>query len=128
MPYKRILVPFNGTAQSELALESAMDLAKQIQSKVTVALVREPDFLHSSEEKDWVQKNLERAWELAHIHKTKLEEIVREGNPVKELMDLARDYELMVVGSRQKEKKFFTPHVGELLVRNAPCSVLIITS
>ena len=127
-PYKRILVPFNGTPQSELALESAMDLARQTRSKVAVALVREPDFLHSSsEEKDWVQKNLNRAWELAHIHKAKLEEVVREGNPVKQLVHLAKDYDLMVVGSRQKEKRFFTPHVGELLVRQSPCSALIIT-
>ncbi len=127
IPYRRILVPFNGTPQSELALESAMDLAKQIQSEVTVALVKEPDFLHSSEEKDWAQKNIEKAWELAHIHKSKLGEVVREGNPVKELVDLAKDYDLLVVGSRQKKKKFFTPHVGELLVRQSPCSVLIIT-
>ena len=126
-PYKRILVPFNATQQSELALESALDLAKQIQASVTVALVQEPDFLHSAAEKDWVKNSINRAWELAHIHKTKLEEVVREGNPVKEIVDLAQDYDLMVVGSKQKEKKFFTPHVGELLVRKAPCSVLILT-
>lgn len=128
-PYERILVPFNGTPKAELGLEVAIDLALQLDSEVAVVIVEEPDFITGGQDaKGWVESTVERAREIVHIHKINLQEIIRKGNPVKEIVEVAKDFNLLIMGSKSKEKTLFTPHVGELLAQEVPCSVLIVTS
>ncbi|UCE83142.1 MAG: universal stress protein [Deltaproteobacteria bacterium] len=67
-----------------------------------------------------------RVRDLAHIHKFEFEEIVKQGNPVKEIVALSDDYNLMIIGSTTKEKGLFSPHVGERIAQEVRCSVLII--
>ncbi len=128
MPYKKILVPFNGTPMAEKALEVAVDLGRQLRAELTVMSVVEPDFIKGAEEAAWTAKLRSRLKELAHVHKHPFEEILRRGNPVREIMDAAEAYDLMVLGSTVKEKSLLTPHVGEALARRSPCSVLILAS
>ena len=127
-PYKRILVPFNATPRAELALEAAIDLSRQTGGQVTAALVMEPDFFHDAQDEDWLEQALGLIRELAHTHKVQVEEAVRQGNPVKEVLELAEGFDLMVVGSTTKGKGLFSPHVGENLVSKSPCSVLVLAS
>lgn len=129
-PYENILVPYNGTAASDLALGVAVDLARQLGASVTAVVVEEPGFLHEETpgEDTWLDGVLDQIREKAHILKTRLREEVRKGNPVKELTTLASDYDLLVLGSTTREKEIFAPHVGELLARKAPCSVLIVSA
>lgn len=127
-PYERILVPFHGTPGAELALEVAVDLGKQLGAEVCVVVVEEPEVIHGTSEADWLAGVVEKIRDIGHIHKIELTEIVRRGNPVREVMDVAPGFDLMVIGSGTREKRLFTPHVGELLAENAPCSVLIVTN
>ena len=107
----------------------AIDLAQQMQSSVTVVVVQEPEFLHgdAAEDDTWVKKQLKKIRELARIHKIQINEELRAGNPVKEITALAKNFDLMVLGSENREKDFLSPHVGELIVRKALCSTLIVT-
>lgn len=127
-PYERILVPFNATRRSELALETAFDLAEQFDALIDVAVVEEPEFIHGEDREGAVRDLFRRVRELSHIHKVKVGEIRKEGNPVKELTRLSENYNLMVIGSTSKEKELLTPHIGELLVEKAACSVLVVAS
>lgn len=127
-PYDRILVPFNGTPMSELALETAIGIAEQTGALVDAAVVQEPDFFHGESREAWSAELLIKIREISHIHKTQIGEIESRGNPVTEITALADNYQLMVVGSSTPQKAILTPHVGELLVERAPCSVLILTS
>lgn len=126
-PYERILVPFNGSPKAELGLELAADLARQLNSEVAIVIVQQADFITGSQGKDWIESNIQRAREIIHIHKVELREIVRKGNPVKEIVQVAKDFNLLVMGSTTKDKTLFAPHVGELLAQEVPCSVLIVT-
>ncbi len=128
-PYQKILVPYNGSSKTRVALEVAIDLAHQMHSTLTVVVVKEPEFLHSDEAKDdaWVKKQLKNIREMALIHKIQLNEELRAGNPVKEITALAKNFDLMIIGSEKKEKDFISPHVGELMVRKSSCSTLIVT-
>ncbi len=128
-PYERILVPFGGSAAAELALEVAIDLAQQLGAEVSAVVVQEPEFLHreEAENRGWAKGLLGRVRELSHTHKKPIHEMVRRGNPVREISRMAESFNPMVIGSTNPEKEFFTPHVGELLVRKSPCSVLIVT-
>jgi Trk K+ transport system NAD-binding subunit/nucleotide-binding universal stress UspA family protein len=127
-PYERILVPFSGTPRSERALETAFDLAEQFDALIDAAVVEEPEFIHGEDREEAIRGIFRRVREMSHIHKVKVGEIRREGNPVRELTRLAADYDLMVVGSTRKEKELLAPHIGELLTEKAPCSVLIVAS
>ncbi|MFP3912562.1 MAG: universal stress protein [Desulfobacteraceae bacterium] len=127
-PYERILVPFDGTPTAELALELGVDLAGQLNAEVVVAVVREPAFLGGEETRDeWVEELLKKARELSRIHKIQILEKVLEGNPVREITAFAKEFNLLIMASANPKKAFFTPHVGEHLVEEAPCSVLIVT-
>ncbi|MCG6946190.1 MAG: NAD-binding protein [Deltaproteobacteria bacterium] len=125
-PYERILVPFNATSKAELALGVAVDLARQFGAEVAVAVVEEPEFIRGVEEEKWTETVLKRVRELAHIYKFEFEVIIKKGNPVKEVVALAQDFNLMVMGSTTREKGLFSPHVGEHMAQDVPCSVLII--
>ncbi|MGE4297948.1 MAG: NAD-binding protein [Desulfovibrionaceae bacterium] len=126
-PYRRILVPFRDTPRCAIALETAMDIARQMRATVGVVVVREPDFISGAGEGEDAERLLVRARDLALSQKCTLEEHVREGNPVHEITALAREYDLLVVGSSRKEKGLFTPNVGELITERSPCSVLVVT-
>ena len=125
-PYKRILVPFNATAKAELALDVAVDLARQFGADITVAVVEEPDFIRGVQEEQWAESMLGRLRELAHIHKFQFDGIVRQGNPVKEIVKVAEDFDLMIIGRTTRDKGLFSPHVGEHMDQDVPCSVLIV--
>jgi Trk K+ transport system NAD-binding subunit len=125
-PYERILVPFNATNMAEVALGIAVDLARQFAAEVAVTVVEEPEFIRGVEEEEWTETVSKRVRELAHIHKFHFEVIMKRGNPVKEVVALAKDFNLMVMGSTTREKGLFSPHVGEHMAQDVPCSVLII--
>ncbi|MBT8407005.1 MAG: NAD-binding protein, partial [Deltaproteobacteria bacterium] len=103
-PYKRILVPFNATDKAELALGVAVDLARQSEAEVAVAVVEEPEFIRGVQEEEWTESVVNRVRELAHIHKFEFEEIIKKGNPVKEVVALAKDFNLIVMGSTTRNK------------------------
>lgn len=126
-PYTRILVPFSGSDMTVLALETALDICRQLGASLTVAVVREAEFVHGAGDGDWVEKTLELARETARRQQADPEEKVLEGNPVKELTTLARDYSLMVVASGDPSSGLLSPNVAELLLDRAPCSVLVVT-
>jgi trk system potassium uptake protein TrkA len=125
-PYERILVPFNAARKAKLALGVAVDLAHQVGAEVAVAVVEEPEFIRGEEEEEWAESVSNVVRELAHIHKFDFEVIIKKGNPVKEVVALAQDFNLVVMGSTTKEKGLFAPHVGERMAQDVPCSVLII--
>lgn len=125
-PYEKILMAFDGSDRSQLALETALDLALQLDAALTVAVVQEPEFLRGERSEDWGESVMKQARELAHIDKVKIEEVILTGNPVRELTRLAEGYNLLVIGSGPADKELFMPHIGELLVRRSPCSVLVL--
>jgi nucleotide-binding universal stress UspA family protein len=88
--------------------------------------VEEPEFIRGVEEEEWAEAVLKRVRELAHIYKFEFEVIIKKGNPVKEVVALAQDFNLMVMGSTTREKGLFSPHVGERMAQDVACSVLII--
>lgn len=126
-PYASVLVPFDGAPESELALETGCDLARQLEAELTVMFVQEPEFLHQDpgQEQGSAQEVMNQARQRAHIHKVSMQEIVMTGNVVREVAARSGDYDLLVLGSKSSEREWLRPHVGELLIRRAKCSVLL---
>jgi nucleotide-binding universal stress UspA family protein len=126
--YERILIPFNGSPIAVIALEAALDLAAQIDASVTAAVIKEPDFLHGTEDEEpWAEGLLNQIRKVALAYKRPVEEVIKTGNPVAEITSISEFFNLIVIGSTTEEKEFLEPHIGELLVRKSACSALIIT-
>ncbi len=129
-PYKNILLPFNGNNAAEAALEAAIDLAMQCGARLSVLVVEEPDFLHGNHNRSpnqWRDDMLARVRSVAHIRKIRIHEQIRSGNPVKEILSTADSYDLLVIASATGRKELLEPNVGETIVREAPCSALVVT-
>jgi nucleotide-binding universal stress UspA family protein len=126
-PYSSILVPFDGSGESELALETAFDMAKQLDAKITVMFVQEPEFLHQEHGPDQKshQDVMDEARQIAHIHKVSMQELIVTGNVVREVIARSAEFDLLVLGSKSSEREWLRPHVGELIMRRAKCSVLL---
>lgn len=127
-PYERLLVPFNGSLAAQRALEIALDLSRQLDAAVTVVVVVEPSFLRgeSSAAGGWEQEMLKQVGELSRVHKVKVQEVVRRGNPVKEILSLAADYQLLVLGPSAGRSGFFSIDAMAMITNQAPCSVLLV--
>ncbi|MFO7802589.1 MAG: universal stress protein [Desulfovermiculus sp.] len=126
-PYTAILVPFNGSPESELALETGCDMAKQLGAKVTVMFVQEPDFLHHDQKQEQGSRQdvMDQARQMTHIHKVSMQEIAVTGNVVREVVSRSAQFNLLVLGSKSPDREWLRPHVGELLMRRSKCSVLL---
>jgi len=127
-PYEHLLAPFNDSPSSRRALEIAVDLSQQLQATVSVVAVVEPSYLHggTSSTEEWEQQALKQVREISHIHKTAIKEHVRHGNPVKEILAMADDYQLLVIGNDEREKGLFSIDVADMLAEKSPCSVLLV--
>mgnify|MGYP001056891670 CR=1 FL=1 len=127
-PYAHLLVPFNGSLAAQRALEIALDLSQQLDASVAVVIVVEPSYLRgeSSATGGWEQKLLKQVRELSRVHKIKVEEMVRRGNPVKEILSVAVDYQLLVLGGNDSRSGFFSIDVMAMITNQAPCSVLLV--
>ncbi len=124
-PYERMLVPFSATAMSELAVDIAVDLARQSDAEISLVMVETPEFLSGSGN-GAMEATLERVKELSRIHQTRFVQIVKQGNPIREITALSAGFDLMIVGSSNRGKGLLSPNIGESLTRRAECSVLLV--
>jgi len=128
-PYERLIVPFNGSLAAQRALEISVDLARQLDAAVAAVVVVEPSYLRgeSSTTGQWEQEMLHQVRELARINKVTIEEIVRRGNPVREIVTAAVDSQLLVIGMDEGRPGWFSIDVMAAVLNKAPCSVLLVT-
>lgn len=125
IPYETFLVPFNGSAMSELAVETAVDLKKQMGGEITIVVIEEPEFITGDGSGDWKESILNRINELSHVNKVRFEVVTRKGNPIKEIVTMSADYGLMILGSTNRDRGLLSPNIGESLAASSKCSVLL---
>jgi trk system potassium uptake protein TrkA len=112
---------------SALALEIAHDIARQVDGKISVVIVTEPAFIRGEEPERWTDLAKDHAREIAGIYRIPIELVTPEGNTVKEVVKLATDHDLVIIGSTAENVPFLKPHVGQLIAERSPCSVLVVT-
>ncbi len=127
-PYKSILVPTNATRAAELAAGVAVDIGRIAKAKVATASVSDPVFMASKDSVKWAQTALRHVRHIGEMHHFPIEEILLEGNPIKEIVNTAKDFDLIVIGSSTRGKSILNPNVGDRIIHKAKSSVLIVTS
>jgi nucleotide-binding universal stress UspA family protein len=128
-PYDHLMVPFNGSLACQRALEITMDLALQLDAEVSVIIVAEPSYLKGkpSGPDPWEQQMVQQVRELARVHDTRVQEIVRRGNPVKEIASAAADCQLLVLAGDDGQSGFFSLHTADMILNRVACSVLLVS-
>lgn len=126
-PYKKILVAVSPSSGSLRASELAVDVARKLEGDLTAVGVEPPDFVVGAEYKEQLVRALESVKSTAHMYSRRVDTRLVQGNPVTQVLDLAREFDLLVVAHRTGGRFSLTRNdVSRHLIVNAPCSVMVL--
>ena len=136
--YMNILVPLDGSENSQKALLQACDLAKNQQANlILVYVVDKPISLNLLDRKEYLgilrkfgDKVLIKGKQIAKNQGLDVTTVMKEGNITNEIVKFAKikKCNLIIVGSKGlgKTARFFLGSVSNKLASNSPCSILIV--
>ena len=136
--YMNILVPLDGSGDSQKALLQACDLAKNYQSNlILVYVVEKSPSLNLLDRKEYLEilrkfgnKVLIKGKQTAENKGIDVITIMKEGNISNEIVKLAKNKKcnLIIVGSKGlgATARFLLGSISNKLANNSPCSVLIV--
>jgi len=127
-PYRRILLPVTDPDAAILGAELAIDLSRQLGVEVAAVVVTPPAFIVGQEAVDEQKEALKAVMEVGSLYHIKVEQIVREGNPAKEVQALAGPGDLVVVSHRSGTRSsFFNPDTVLQIISRCRSSVLALS-
>ncbi|WP_457628747.1 universal stress protein [Oceanithermus sp.] len=140
--YKRVLLPTDGSACSEAALREGLELVKTCGAEATVLYILEnplitlpmlPEGIPYEAElyedlKKAAEETLERARAIAKEMGLEVKTLMREGQPVPTIVEVAKDYDLVVMGThgRGALEKLILGSVTEGVLHRTTTSTLVI--
>jgi nucleotide-binding universal stress UspA family protein len=133
---KRIIIPVDNTEDSKNAVKKGAQLAKLLGIKAKIITVNDTHQFMSSvvlEEKlqEETNKFLENFKKIAEEFGIEIETQLITGRPADEIVKVAQVDDLIVMAHHDKTKgidRFIEQNVSRDVVRNAPCSVLVLKS
>ena len=136
--YMNILVPLDGSEDSQKALLQACDLAKNYQANlILVYVVEKSHSLNLLDRKEYLKilrnfgnKVLIKGKQTAKNKGLDVTITMKEGNISNEIVKLAKNKKcnLIIVGNKsiKKTARFFLGSISNKLANNSPCSILIV--
>jgi Trk K+ transport system NAD-binding subunit/nucleotide-binding universal stress UspA family protein len=125
-PYRRILVPARRTPAGRAALRAAVDLAMFNQADLVGVAVVDPVFISGDAAPTQAREAIAWLEEEAAVHGVRVEGLIRRGNPVRTLVQAARDADLVVLGVRGARRPFLRPAMEAMIARRTTRSVLLV--
>ncbi len=139
MAFSKILVPTDGSEYTKPAIRQAVELAKLVGAEITALYVLDQTVLTNMPMDTAVMnvyKTLEKEGQeavdfvvnLAKEAGVKVEIAVKEGTPVKVILDESPNYDIIVMGTlgRTGMSKLLMGSVAERVVRAASCPVMVV--
>ena len=141
MAFNKILVPTDGSEYTKAAVRKAMELAKLSGGKVTALYVLDQTILtnmpmdtavmnvYNTLEKEG-KEAVDFVRDLGASEGVEVEVVIKEGTPVKVILDESADYDIIVMGTlgRTGMSKLLMGSVAERVVRASQCPVLVVRS
>jgi len=136
--YMNILVPIDGSENSQKALLQACEIAKNYKSNlILLYVVDKPISLNLLDRKEYLnilrkfgEKVLVKGKENAKLEGVDATTIMKEGNISNEIVKIAKNKKcnLIIIGSKGlgAAARFFLGSVSNKLANNSPCSILIV--
>jgi nucleotide-binding universal stress UspA family protein len=127
-PYRRILLPVLDPDPTVLAAELAIDLARQLEIGVTAIAVTPPPFIVGQEAVEEQKESLKTVMEVGALYHRKLDQILIEGNPAKEIARIATKGDLLVIAlPAGRHGSFLKPDTAVQIVTRCESSVLALS-
>jgi nucleotide-binding universal stress UspA family protein len=126
-PYRRIVVPARQTPAGRAAVRAAIDLARFSKGELQGAAIVDPVFISGPVAPVEARRAISWLEEEAAIHGIVVEGVIRRGNPVRQLLEVGKAADLVVLGVPGK-RHALVPHigVGRMVAQRAPRSVLLV--
>jgi len=137
-PFKKILIGFDGSPQSEKATESALSLARSLDAKVLLFAVARPPEPATMVEVDAMLDDAREHFEgqfkkiaqRANDFEVEMETVIVVGHPVEQIVHRAEldRVDLIVLGRRGKSRfeKMLVGSTAEKVLRYAHCPVMVV--
>ena len=139
MAFNKILVPTDGSEYTKAAVRKAMELAKLSGGKVTALYVLDQTILtnmpmdtavmnvYNTLEKEG-KEAVDFVRDLGASEGVEVEVVIKEGTPVKVILDESANYDIIVMGTlgRTGMSKLLMGSVAERVVRASQCPVLVV--
>ncbi|HTY47940.1 MAG TPA: universal stress protein [Methanomassiliicoccales archaeon] len=138
-PFKKILIPTDGSEYTREAIKKGLELAKNMGADVTALyVVDQTSFInfpmdstivsvYSLLEKEG-KEAVEYVRDQGQSMGLKVEIKIEEGSPARKIVDVSKDYDLIVMGTlgRTGISKLLLGSTAERVVRFAECPVLVV--
>jgi Trk K+ transport system NAD-binding subunit/nucleotide-binding universal stress UspA family protein len=124
-PYRRILLLVGRTAASRAAAQAAIDIARMAAASLVALAPVEPFFVAGREARDEASRAVGLLQEEAAAQRVNLRAEIREGNPVRLLVEMGAEADLVVVGA-DEHVGLFRIRLADHVARRAPTSVLVV--
>jgi Trk K+ transport system NAD-binding subunit/nucleotide-binding universal stress UspA family protein len=124
-PYRRILLLVGRTAASRAAAQAAIDIARMAAASLVALAPVEPFFVAGREARDEASRAVGLLQEEAAAQGVNLRAEIREGNPVRLLVEMGAEADLVVVGA-DEHVGLFRVRLADHVARRAPTSVLVV--
>ena len=139
MAFRNILVPTDGSEYTKLAIDRAIEFAKEVGGSITAIYVIDhtvfgniPMDSSVTSVYDMMEKEGHEAtkyvMELCEKNGVEAKELIVEGAPVKAIVNASSDYDIIVMGTlgRTGFAKLMMGSVAERVVRYATCPVMVV--
>ena len=132
--FKRVIIPVDNTDDSKKAVKKGAHLAKLLGVEAKIITVNDThQFISSVVIEEKLKKEassfLDEFKKIAEEFGIKIDTQLVTGNPAEEIVKFAREDDLIIMAHHDKTKgldKFIEKNVSRDVVKNAPCSVLVI--
>jgi len=132
--FKRIVIPVDNTKDSKNAVKKGVLLAKLLKIEAKIITVNDThQFMSSVVLEEKLRKDasafMEEFRKIGDEFGVKIETELIIGKPVEEIVKFAKGDDLIIIAHHDKAKgidRFMEENVSRDVVRNAPCSVLVV--
>jgi len=132
--FKRIVIPVDNTEDSKNAVKKGILLAKLLQVDAKIITVNDThQFMSSVVLEEKLKKEatafMDEFKEIANEHGVKADAELITGKPAEEIVKFVKEDDLIIIAHHDRSKgidRFMEENVSRDVVRNAPCSVLVI--
>ena len=132
--FNRIIIPVDNTEDSKNAVKKGAHLAKLLRIKAKIITINDThQFMSSVVLEEKLKKEatafMEKFKKIGEEFGVKLETELIVGKPAEEIVKIAKDDDLIIIAQHDKTKgidRFMEENISRDIVRNAPCSVLVV--
>ncbi len=125
-PYRKVMLVLAELPFQARAAQVAIDLVRLLEAELVLGVVYQPDLVAGSQLRTEVEQRRREVESLAGMYHVEMKQVTLEGNPIRQVVEASKDYDLLVLPYRKGRKAFLTrPDVGLNIVHGAHCTVMV---